>query len=237
MRVRHRHNHTPSFILVPLRVTPERNQAAAIVFLARANKGRHLLPRHQAIGMMRVASSDMSVVYCYRVLSCQNGPALSSTSRNLWCRIIDHPRNVQKHKNRATSSEEVGPLPEASPAPADHSYDHAEGDCFSSFEPGPSGASDIACEGGQSPISPQAIINHYPTSAHTTISKESHLALIIDSRSVTPETKPCMVRIGGKPIDDMWTLDLNNRMFCQLLLRAILTRYSCSKIAPCLGVI
>ena len=116
MRVRHRHNHTPSFILAPLRVTLERNQAAAIVLLARANKGRHLLPRHQAMGTTRVASSDMTMVYCHRVLKCQNGPALCSTNRNMRCRIIDHPRNVQKHKNRAASSEEVGPFPEASPA-------------------------------------------------------------------------------------------------------------------------
>ena len=76
--------------------------------------------------------------------------------------VQDHPRNVQRYKNRAASSEEVGPFPEASPAPADHSYDHAESDCFSSFsfEAGPSGASDIACEGGQSPSSHQAIVNH-----------------------------------------------------------------------------
>ena len=107
----------------------------------------------------------------------------------------DHPRNVQKHKNRAASSEEVGPLPEASLAPVDHRYDHAEGDCFSSFEAGPSGSSDIACEGGQSPSSPQAIVNHYPTSARTTTSKESPLALMTDSRSVTPGTKLCMMSL------------------------------------------
>jgi hypothetical protein len=102
--------------------------------------------------------------------------------------VQDRPRNVQKNKDRAASSKEVGPLPPAPPAPADHSYDHAEGDYFSSFEAGPSGASDIACEGGQSLSPPQAIVNHYP-------SKESSLALMSDSRSVTPGTKPRMITL------------------------------------------
>jgi hypothetical protein len=84
-------------------------------------------------------------------------------------------------------------LPRAPPVPADYpSFDHAEGDYFPSvscFEAGPSGASDIAFEGGQSLNPPQAVVSHYPTSARSTTSKESSLALMADSRSVTPGTK------------------------------------------------
>jgi hypothetical protein len=110
--------------------------------------------------------------------------------------VQDRPRNVQK-KNRAASSKEVGPLPQAPPPTADHlGYDHAEGDYFPSyFEAGPSGASNIACEGGQSLSPPQATISHYPTSARTTTSEESSLALMADSRSVTPGTKPRLITL------------------------------------------
>jgi hypothetical protein len=111
------------------------------------------------------------------------------------------PRNVQKNKNTVASpkSKEVGPLPQAPPTSADClSYDHAVGDCFRSyFEPGPSGASDIACEGGQTLGSSRAIVNHYPTSARiTTTNKDSSLALMADSRSVMPGTKPRMITLG-----------------------------------------
>jgi hypothetical protein len=89
--------------------------------------------------------------------------------------VQDRPRNVQKNKNknRVASPNDVGPLPQAPPAPADRlSYDHAEGDYFPSyFEAGHSGASDIAYEGGRSLSPPQAIVNHYP-------SKESYMALM-----------------------------------------------------------
>ena len=110
-------------------------------------------------------------------------------------------RNVQKNKNTVASpkSKEVGPLPQAPPTSADClSYDHAVGDCFRSyFEPGPSGASDIACEGGQTLGPPRAIVNHYPTSARiTTTNKDSSLALMMaDSRSVMPGTKPRMITL------------------------------------------
>jgi hypothetical protein len=111
------------------------------------------------------------------------------------------PRTVQKNKNTVASpkSKEVGPLPQAPPTSADClSYDHAVGDCFRSyFEPGPSGASDIACEGGQTLGSSRAIVNHYPTSARiTTTNKDSSLALMADSRSVMPGTKPRMITLG-----------------------------------------
>jgi hypothetical protein len=111
--------------------------------------------------------------------------------------VQDCPRNVQKKKNRAASSKEVGPLPQAPPPPADHlSYDHAEGDYFPpKFEAGPSGASNIACEGGQSLSPSQAIVSHYPTSVRATTSKESSLALMADSRSVTPGIKPRMITL------------------------------------------
>ena len=110
--------------------------------------------------------------------------------------VQDRPRNVQK-KNRAASSKEVGPFPQAPPAPADHlSYDHAEGDYSPSYyEAGPSGAINIACEGGQSLSPPQAIASHYPTSTRTPTSKESSLALMEDSRSVTPGTKPRLITL------------------------------------------
>jgi hypothetical protein len=107
----------------------------------------------------------------------------------------DHPRKVRNKKkkknNKAASSKEVDLLPQAPPAPADHlSYHHAGGDCIPSHsEAGPSGASnDIVCEGGQSLSSPQAIENHYPTSArNTTAGEESSLApAMADSRSMTP---------------------------------------------------
>ena len=92
--------------------------------------------------------------------------------------------------NRAASSKEV----QALAAPAGHlSYDHVEGDYFPSyFEVQPSGASDTAChgEGGQSLSPPQAT-----TSARTTTSKESSLALMADSRSVTPGTKTCLITL------------------------------------------
>jgi hypothetical protein len=105
----------------------------------------------------------------------------------------DRPQKMQKNKNRAANSKEVGPLPQSPPAPADHlSYDHAEGDYFPSYsEAGPSGAS----EGEQCLSPPRAIVNHYPTSARTTTSKESSLALMADSRSVTPGTKPRMITL------------------------------------------
>ena len=106
---------------------------------------------------------------------------------------------VQKNKNRAACSKEVGKLPQAQPAPgpADHlSYDHAEGYHFPSyFEAGPSGASDIASEGGQSFSPPQDIVNHYPTSARIATSKESSPTLMADSRSVTPGTEPRMITL------------------------------------------
>jgi hypothetical protein len=104
--------------------------------------------------------------------------------------VQDRPRNLQKNKNRPASSKEVGPLLQAPPALADHlSYDHAEGDNFPSYsQAGPSGASDISCEGGQSLSPPQVIVNHYPTSSRTTTSKESSLALMADWRLVTPGT-------------------------------------------------
>src|SRR6266852_4701412 len=111
--------------------------------------------------------------------------------------VQDRPRNVQKNKNRTTTLKEAGPLSQAPPAPADDlSYDHVEGDYFPpQFEAGPSGASDIACEGGHSLSPPQDIVNHCPTSARTTTSKESSLALMADSRSVTPGTKPRMITL------------------------------------------
>jgi hypothetical protein len=70
--------------------------------------------------------------------------------------VQDRPRYVQKNKSREASSKEAGPLPQAPLAPVDHlSYDHAEGAYFPSyFGAGPSSASDIACEGGQSLSSP-----------------------------------------------------------------------------------
>ena len=108
---------------------------------------------------------------------------------------------VQRNKSRAASSKEVGKLLPAQPAPAPRladqlSYDHAEGDYLPSyFEAGPSGASDIVSEGGQSLSPPQDIVNHYPTSARIATSKESSLALMADSRSVTPGTKPRMVTL------------------------------------------
>ncbi|KAN0105726.1 hypothetical protein V8E52_010738 [Russula decolorans] len=114
-----------------------------------SGKGRHFLPRHQ------VMSSDTSAVIVIR----------SSTVRTTRHRaprtVQDRPRNVQKNKDRAASSKEMGPLPQIPPAPADHlSYNHAEGDDFLSYlEAGPS-------------------------------SKESSLTLMADSRSVTPGTKP-----------------------------------------------
>jgi hypothetical protein len=56
--------------IVSITVTAaERNQAAAVVLLARENKGRHFLPcfpfpqRRQAMGMVRVASSNTRAVY------------------------------------------------------------------------------------------------------------------------------------------------------------------------------
>ena len=77
---------------------------------------------------------------------------------------------------------------------SNRSLDHAAGNYFPPyFEAGPSGASDIACDGGQNLSPTQAIVNHYPTSARTTTSKESSLALMADSRSVTPRTKPLMI--------------------------------------------
>jgi hypothetical protein len=75
-------------ILVLLRVTLERNQAAVVVLPARASKGRLFLLKYQAMGMAKVANSDTSVVYYRRVVNCQNGPALSSTNRNLRRRIV-----------------------------------------------------------------------------------------------------------------------------------------------------
>jgi hypothetical protein len=110
--------------------------------------------------------------------------------------VQDCPRNVQK-KNRAANSKEAGPLLQAPPAPADHlSYDHAEPDYFPSyFEAGPSGASNIDCEGEQSLSPPRAIVSQYPTSAHTIASKESSLALMADSRSVTPGTTPRLITL------------------------------------------
>lgn len=105
----------------------------------------------------------------------------------------DRFRYVQKNKNKAEISKEVGSPPQAPPTPADHSY---EGDYFPShFEAGLSGAGDIAYEGGHSPSPPQAIANYYPTSARATSSKESSLALKTDSRSVTPGIKPRMVTL------------------------------------------
>ena len=99
---------------------------------------------------------------------------------------------MQKNKNRAATSKEVCSLPQAPPAQADHlSYD--DGDYFPSyFEVEPSGASDTAChgEGGQSLSPPQAT-----ASARTTTSKESSLALMADSRSVTPGTKTRLITL------------------------------------------
>jgi hypothetical protein len=113
--------------------------------------------------------------------------------------VQDLPRNVQKNKNRAASSKEVCLLPQEPPAPADSpNFDHAEGDYFPSsscFEAGPSGASDIACEGGQSLNLPQTVVNHCPTSVRTTTSKESSLPLMADSRSVTGGTKRRMITL------------------------------------------
>src|SRR5580698_8130204 len=72
---------------------------------------------------------------------------------------------MQKNKNRAPSSKELGSIPQAPPAPVDHlSYDDTEGDYFPSyFEVEPSGASDTAChgEGGQQPTSGYHIGTYY----------------------------------------------------------------------------
>ncbi|KAN0105722.1 hypothetical protein V8E52_010734, partial [Russula decolorans] len=73
-------SHIP--IIIDPRVILERDQAP----LEMTNKGRHFLPKHQAMGMARLASSDTSTVYCRRVVNCQNGPAPSSTNRNMRCR-------------------------------------------------------------------------------------------------------------------------------------------------------
>ena len=103
---------------------------------------------------------------------------------------------VQKNRNRAACSKEVGKLPQAQPPPGPVSYDHAEGDHFHSyFEAGPSGASDIVSEGGQSLSPPRDIVNHYPTSVRIATSKESSLTLMADSRSATPGIKPRMVTL------------------------------------------
>ncbi len=111
----------------------------------------------------------------------------------------DRPRNAQKNKTGAASSREVevGNLPRAPHAAADDgSYDHMECDYYPSYyDTGPSGASDIVREGGQSLSPPQAVVNHYPASARVTTSKESSPALMANSRSVTPGTKPRMITL------------------------------------------
>ena len=105
--------------------------------------------------------------------------------------VQDRPRNVQKNGNRNGGQS----LKESTPA--DHlGYDHAEGDYYPSyFEAGPSGASDIACEGGQSLSPSQTTVNHDPESTHIAASKESSLALKAESRSVTPGIKARMITL------------------------------------------
>lgn len=79
-------------------------QPAAVALQTRANKGRHFfpffpfLPKHQAIGMARVASSDTSAVYCRRVINCQNGLAPSSTNRHETCRRTGTRWQVRNRK-------------------------------------------------------------------------------------------------------------------------------------------
>ena len=168
-RVRHRTSSSHIIDLVLLRVILERNKAVAVVvFLARANKGRTLPP------VVPESSYDGGSGQRYergllspgRPLSERLGAELQL--QELESVVQDHPRNVQKNKSRSASSKEVGSLPQAPPAPADHlSYDLTEGDYFPSyFEAGPSGVSNIACEGGRSLSLPQDIVNHHISTYH-----------------------------------------------------------------------
>ena len=56
--------------------------------LARVNKGRHFLSKHQAMGMASVASGNTNTVYCRRVVNSQNSRAPSSTNQNLGCMVV-----------------------------------------------------------------------------------------------------------------------------------------------------
>jgi hypothetical protein len=153
--------------------------------LTRANRGRHFLPflavpKHQATGMASVASSDTSTVYYRWVVNRQNSPALSSTNRNLRCRTVHETcRRTRTWRQLRKKWVFFCRYRPHLPAPSDTITPRVI----------TSGASEIACERGQSPNPPQVIATHYTTSARTTTNKESSPALIGDTHSVMPGTK------------------------------------------------